>query len=83
LLDEAISTVDPALDVTLRGAIDRLTAGRTSVTLAHRLATAEAADDVLVFDQGRMVERGSHVWKCFAKKASTPLCMRIGVSTRR
>jgi putative ABC transport system ATP-binding protein len=30
------------------------------VTIAHRLATAEAADDVLVFDQGRMVERGSH-----------------------
>jgi len=60
LLDEATSAVDPALDVTLRGAIDRLTAGRTSVTIAHRLATAEAADDVLVFDRGRMVERGSH-----------------------
>jgi ATP-binding cassette subfamily B protein len=61
LLDEATSAVDPALDVTLRGAIDRLTAGRTSVTIAHRLATAEAADDVLVFYQGRLVERGSHV----------------------
>jgi putative ABC transport system ATP-binding protein len=60
LLDEATSAVDPALDVKLRGAIDRLTTGRTSVTIAHRLATAEAADDVLVFDQGRMVERGSH-----------------------
>ncbi len=60
LLDEATSAVDPALDVELRGAIDRLIAGRTSVTIAHRLATAEAADDVLVFDQGRLVERGSH-----------------------
>ena len=41
-------------------AIDRLTAGRTSVTIAHRLATAEAADEVLVFHQGRLVERGPH-----------------------
>ena len=60
LLDEATSAVDPALDVQLRRAIDRLIAGRTSVTIAHRLATAEAADDVLVFDQGRLVESGSH-----------------------
>jgi len=60
LLDEATSAVDPALDVQLRGAIDRLIAGRTSVTIAHRLATAEAAEDVLVFDQGRLVETGHH-----------------------
>ena len=60
LLDEATSAVDPALDVELRGAIDRLIAGRTSVTVAHRLATAEAADDVLVFDKGHLVERGPH-----------------------
>ena len=61
MLDEATSAVDPALDVRLRRAIDRLTAGRTSVTIAHRLATAEAADEVLVFDKGRLVERGSHI----------------------
>ena len=60
VLDEATSAVDPALDVQLRRAIDRLTAGRTSVTIAHRLATAEAADEVLVFDAGRLVERGPH-----------------------
>lgn len=60
LLDEATSAVDPALDVQLRRAMDRLTAGRTSVTIAHRLATAESADEVLVFDTGRLVERGSH-----------------------
>ncbi len=60
VLDEATSAVDPALDVALRRAIDRLTAGRTSVTIAHRLATAEAADEVLVFDRGRLVERGGH-----------------------
>jgi len=60
LLDEATSAVDPALDVQLRAAMDRLIAGRTSVTVAHRLATAEAADTVLVFDEGRLVESGPH-----------------------
>jgi len=60
VLDEATSAVDPALDVALRHAIDRLTEGRTSVTIAHRLSTAEGADEVLVFDDGRLVERGHH-----------------------
>ena len=60
VLDEATSAVDPALDVALRHAIDKLTEGRTSVTIAHRLSTAEGADEVLVFDQGQLVERGQH-----------------------
>ena len=60
LLDEATSAVDPALDVQLRAAMNRLIAGRTSVTVAHRLATAEAADFVMVFDAGRLVELGPH-----------------------
>ncbi len=60
VLDEATSAVDPALEVRLRRAIERLTAGRTSITVAHRLSTAEAADEILVFDKGRLVERGSH-----------------------
>jgi len=60
VLDEATSAVDPALEVQIRRAIERLTAGRTSVTIAHRLSTAEAADDVLVFEGGRLVERGPH-----------------------
>jgi ATP-binding cassette, subfamily B, bacterial len=46
--------------VRLRRAIEHLTAGRTSITIAHRLSTAQAADDVLVFDSGRLVEHGSH-----------------------
>lgn len=60
VLDEATSAVDPALEVQLRRAIERLTVGRTSITIAHRLSTAEAADTVLVFDQGEIVERGPH-----------------------
>ena len=60
VLDEATSAVDPALEVRLRRAIERLTTGRTSITVAHRLSTAEGADEVLVFDRGRLVERGTH-----------------------
>jgi ATP-binding cassette, subfamily B, bacterial len=60
VLDEATSAVDAALEVRLRRAIDRMTAGRTSVTVAHRLSTAEAADRVLVFSDGRIVESGPH-----------------------
>jgi ATP-binding cassette, subfamily B, bacterial len=60
VLDEATSAVDPLLEVRLRRAIERLMTDRTSLTVAHRLSTAEAADEVLVFDAGRLVERGRH-----------------------
>ena len=60
VLDEATSAVDPATEVRLQRALDGLTRGRTSVAIAHRLSTAEAADEVLVVDHGRVVQRGSH-----------------------
>ena len=60
ILDEATSAVDPELDVRLRRAVERMTSGRTSLTVAHRLATAEAADRILVFAGGRLVEDGTH-----------------------
>jgi putative ABC transport system ATP-binding protein len=60
VLDEATSSVDPATEVRISGALGRLTSSRTVVTIAHRLSTAEAADRVLVFDGGRLVEDGSH-----------------------
>jgi putative ABC transport system ATP-binding protein len=60
VLDEATSAVDPATEVRISGALNRLTSGRTVVTIAHRLSTAEAADRVLVFDQGELVQDGSH-----------------------
>ncbi|MBK8757547.1 MAG: ABC transporter ATP-binding protein [Actinomycetales bacterium] len=60
ILDEATSAVDPATEVRVQRAIDGLTRGRTSVAIAHRLSTAEAADEVVVVDSGRIVERGPH-----------------------
>ncbi|NYI07140.1 ABC transporter ATP-binding protein [Allostreptomyces psammosilenae] len=60
LLDEATSAVDPATETRLTGALERLAGGRTAITIAHRLSTARAADEVLVFDSGRLVERGPH-----------------------
>ena len=60
VLDEATSAVDPATEVRIAEALQELTRGRTSVTIAHRLSTAETADEVVVVDAGRIVQRGTH-----------------------
>jgi putative ABC transport system ATP-binding protein len=60
VLDEATSAVDPATEVRLTRALDSLTRGRTTLIIAHRLATAENADEILVVDAARVVQRGSH-----------------------
>ena len=60
ILDEATSAVDPETDAALTAAIRRLSEGRTLVSIAHRLATAESADTVMVFDAGQLVQMGPH-----------------------
>jgi ATP-binding cassette subfamily B protein len=60
VLDEATSAVDPHLEMRINRALERLMSGRTSVTIAHRLSTAENADEVVVVDAGRIVQRGPH-----------------------
>jgi ATP-binding cassette subfamily B protein len=60
VLDEATSAVDPSLEMRIGRALERLMRGRTSVTIAHRLSTAEQADEVVVVDAGRIVQRGPH-----------------------
>ncbi len=60
ILDEATSSVDTITEARLQTALERLTHDRTCVIVAHRLSTIRNADLVLVLDQGRIVERGSH-----------------------
>jgi ATP-binding cassette, subfamily B, bacterial len=60
VLDEATSAVDPSTDVRVQAALAVLARGRTTVSIAHRMATAERADRVLVFDAGRIVQSGHH-----------------------
>ena len=60
VLDEATSAVDPATEVRIQRALEGLTRGRTAIAIAHRLSTAQTADDVIVFDAGRVSQRGRH-----------------------
>jgi len=58
VLDEASSRLDPATEAHIEHAVDRLLAGRTGIVIAHRLATVERADYILILDEGRVVEFG-------------------------
>lgn len=60
ILDEATANVDPENEALLQQAIAELTHGRTLVMIAHRLKTVQSADQILVLDQGRIVQRGTH-----------------------
>ena len=60
ILDEATSSVDPENEHELIAAIGELTRGKTLVSIAHRLNTVAGADQILVVDEGRIVQRGTH-----------------------
>ena len=60
ILDEATSSIDSGTEARLQRALDRLIHGRTSFVVAHRLSTIRRADQVLVLDHGKIVERGTH-----------------------
>ena len=60
ILDEATSALDTESERHIQGALDEVMKGRTTLVIAHRLTTIEKADLILVMDQGRIVERGSH-----------------------
>ena len=60
ILDEATSALDTRAEQLVQVALSRLLIGRTTIVIAHRLSTILAADQILVIDAGRIVERGTH-----------------------
>nr|WP_233164348.1 ABC transporter ATP-binding protein [Snuella sedimenti] len=61
ILDEATSSVDSYSEQLIQNATDKITKGRTSIVIAHRLATIKKADKIIVMDSGEIVEQGTHV----------------------
>lgn len=80
ILDEASSRLDPTTERRIERAIDRLLAGRTGVIIAHRLATVERVDKILILEQGRMVEFGDR--KALARNPDSRFAhlLRVGLS---
>jgi ATP-binding cassette, subfamily B, bacterial len=60
VLDEATSALDTRTEYTVQAELERLAEGRTTITIAHRLSTVRDADQIVVLDQGHIVERGTH-----------------------
>ena len=60
VLDEATSSLDTQTEAAVQAALERLAEGRTTLTIAHRLSTVRDADQIVVLDQGQVVERGTH-----------------------
>ncbi|MCT0247590.1 ABC transporter ATP-binding protein [Synechococcus sp. CS-205] len=60
VMDEATAFMDPSTEATLQRDLERLLTGRTAIVIAHRLATVEAADRILVLRRGRLIEQGTH-----------------------
>ena len=78
ILDEPSSRLDPATESVLAGATERLFAGRTVVIIAHRLETVRTADEIMVVDEGRIVEHGSRTELAADPESRYAALLRLG-----
>ena len=76
ILDEATSSLDTQTEAAVQSELDRLAEGRTTITIAHRLSTVRVADQIVVLDEGRIVERGTHDELIELAKAYAALVVR-------
>ena len=82
VLDEATAHLDSESEAAVQRALRTALAGRTSLVIAHRLSTVREADQLLVVDDGRIVERGTHA-SCWPRTGSTPSCTGPSSPTRK
>ncbi|MBK9711811.1 MAG: ABC transporter ATP-binding protein [Kouleothrix sp.] len=79
ILDEASSRLDPATERLIERAVDRLLAGRTGIIIAHRLATVQRADEIMILDHGRIAEHGPRELLARDPRSRFAALLRVGI----